>query len=395
MTDVDLFERDLEASLRSYASEAPTVEDPKAFALAIALEHPLRSGWMHRPSSRTIAWIFVGAAVILAVIALGVLGVGRQPSDLVVVPRNPMPDELFGVRTAGTYSLDVNDSFLLREPGGQPVEWAGAAGAFVPAGDEASGAGDLVIRAAGPCGDGRYTIQTDIAPVGEVPAPSASGGNPTPAPGVTPLDLVGEGQPFVLVPVNDSCADRLAILASGPWDIKRIELIAGRGYDSMSFTEPFDFLMPVADPTVPLPGERSSTKGVLRIGNGYSWSSSFHDDVPVFADVCDTQSPILDDIPATPEDVGAWLRSSTGLTVGDPVQVPVDGRIALSFAIEPSDRCVSFDPPLGGTQFNLGFRVYAIPTDDDTILYVVWSDAGSLAPIAIAADELVRSMRFR
>ena len=384
MTDVDMFERSLMASLRAYAADAPTLDDPAAFARLIAVEHPRRRAWLTRPLTRSVGWVLIGAALILAtIVALAVAGGSRPPSDPLLVPRNPMPDELFGVRTSGGYSLDVNDTFLLRGPNGEPLEWAGSAVEFVP---RIGDVGDLVIAAAEPCGEGRYSIRTDSPPDGGVPAPSASGGNPTPVPGVTPLELVGEGRPFVLVPITDACADRFAILTSGPWEPERVELVAGQRYDSMDFTEPFDFIMPFADPNMALAGEGSLTKGVLRLGNGDNWSSSFHDDVPVFADVCDTRSAMLNDVPATPEDVGAWLRSSGDLIVADPTELTVDGRTALAFLTTPLEGCESFDPPLRGTQFHLGNAVYAIPTGDDTILYVVWG---------VPRDDLVSSITFK
>src|SRR5262245_45287808 len=63
---------------------------------------------------------------------------GPRVSDPLVFLPNPMPDELFGVRTIEITpyggksghpfpSLDVNDVFLLRGPSGEALEWAGAA----------------------------------------------------------------------------------------------------------------------------------------------------------------------------------------------------------------------------------------------------------------------------
>ena len=264
MIDVDTFERDLTASLRRYAAEAPTLNDPAGFAKSIALEHPRRRGWLGHPIARTVGWVLLGVALILATfVALGIAGGSRPPTDPLLVLRNP---------------------------------------------------------------------------------------------------------------------------TSGPSEPERVELVAGQRYDSMDFTEPFDFIMPFADPNMALAGEGSLTKGVLRLGNGDNWSSSFHDDVPVFADICDTGSAMLNDVPATPEDVGAWLRSSGDLIVSDPTELTVDGRIALAFMTTPLEGCESFDPPLGGTQFHLGNAVYAIPTGDDTILYVVWG---------VPRDDLVSSITFK
>ena len=392
MTDFDAFDQRLAGAFRSYAADAPTVDDPAAFARVIALEHPRRGTWRARPLVRTVGWVLVGAALILAaLLGLAVIVGGRPPIDPLVVPRNPMPDELFGVRSAGGYSLDVNDTFLLRGQDGEPLEWAGTAVDFVPRIGEA---GDLVVGAAAPCGEGRYSIRTDTPPVGQAPAPSASGGNPTPLPAVTPLDLVGQGRPFVLIPIVDACSDRLAILTSGEWAFERIELVADQRYDSMDFTEPFRFVMPEADPRVSPAVQHTTTKGVLRVGNGYSWSSYFYDDLPVFADACDPGGAIRPDIPQTPEEVGDWLRSSTGITVGSPVQVPVDGRTALLFEPRVREACRSFAPERGENSYRFGVPFYAIPTGDDTILYVVSSDGGDVPSDAVVADEIVRSMTF-
>jgi hypothetical protein len=161
----------------------------------------------------------------------------------------------------------------------------------------------------------------------------------------------------------------------------------------MSFTEPFEFVMPVADPNVPPAVARSWGKGVFRVGNGYSWTSFFVDDVPVPADVCDARSGLLADVPASPEDVAAWLRGAHGITVTQERDLVVDGRTARSFSIS-GDGCDQWTPPLGPGEFYYGFRVYAIPTGDDTILYLPWSDGGSLPFIERAADELVRSLTF-
>ncbi len=39
-------------------------------------------------------------------------------------------------------------------------------------------------------------------------------------------------------------------------------------------------------------------------------------------------------------------------------------------------------------------RVFAIPSGDDTILYVGWSDPGSQPGVEQGTEELVRSMTF-
>ena len=178
-----------------------------------------------------------------------------------------------------------------------------------------------------------------------------------------------------------------------------VDVATGERYDSMNFSEPFEFIMPAGGESGNVT-ERPLRKGVLRIGNDYSWSSAFLDDVPVHADVCDPRSALLEDIPATPDSVKAWLRSSPALTVSDPTSIVVNGRTALAFPVGGTfpGLCARSDSSLHSqAEFPLGvvvYVVYAIPTGDDTILYVIWSDGGDW-PDTELPDQLVRSIVFR
>jgi hypothetical protein len=150
---------------------------------------------------------------------------------------------------------------------------------------------------------------------------------------------------------------------------------------------------------------RIGTDRALRVGTVY-WQSYFIDDLPIQRDACDPTRGTLPEV-LDPEATGEWLRSS-GLRVTGPVDVPVDGRIALRWDVEAGDTQTNGTPciersvmwavdkeyfPLGYA-FASGFAYYAIPTDTDTILYVVWSDAGSLDSTRAGAEELVRSITF-
>lgn len=406
MTDHDTFDRRLADSLRRYAADQPTLDDPLEFARTIALNHPRRSAWtavFGRQGGRRVALILLAALLIVASL-LALAGAGAR--WLPVAPRQPMPDELFGEYQttviaaapgvpAGVYTLDVNGPSLLRSPSGEALGWAGVADAIIPT---PSGGIDLALRAGGSCGDARYAVVVGEDGRDASPGPSASQAvmDPTPGPSQSALQSIGDGEPIRFVPIADECADRVSILTSGPWAHPEGKLVAGNRYRSMSFTEPFEFVMPVADPSVPPAVARMSRKGVFRVGNGYSWTSFFVDDVPVAADVCDGGGGILADVPATPEEVGAWLRAAPRITVTDERDLVVDGRTAKSFSININgdDVCGLWTPPLGPGEFYYGFRVYAIPTGDDTILYLPWSDGGSFPYIERAADELVRSMTF-
>jgi hypothetical protein len=406
MTDQDAFDRRLADSLRRYSADRPTLSDPRAFALSIALNHPRRSPWsavIVRRGSRWIAMILVGVLLIVAaLLALAGTGALQMP----VAPRQPMPDELFGEYQAtviavaprvavGVYTFDVNGPSLLRGATGDALRWAGVADSIV---QTPSGGVDLVVRAAGSCGNARYAIVVGDDGRDVSPGPSASQGGfePTPGPSRSALQSIGDGEPIRFVPIADECPDRVSILTAGPWAHPVVQLVAGSRYRSMSFTEPFEFTMPGGDPSVPPAVARFWGKGVFRVGNGYSWTSFFVDDVPVAADVCDVGSGVLADVPATPEDVGAWLRGARGITVTEERDVVIDGRTAKSFSIRihGDDSCGLWTSPLGPGEFYFGFRVYAIPTGDDTILYLPWSDGGSFPDTQRTSDELVRSMTF-
>ena len=403
MTDFDPFDRRLAEAFGRYAADRPTLDDPLQFARAIARDHPRTSAWssvIARRSTRRLVLIAVGALLMLATVyALAGSGAFRRP----IGPSGAQPDELFGdfqatvtaprpPVPAGIYTLDVNSPSLLRSPSGEALTWAGRAGATVPT---LAGGLDLAIRADGSCGDARYAVVVGDGVRDPSPGPSASpaGSDPTAGSSQSVLQAVGAGEPFRLLPIADECADRVAILTSGPWAHRTAALVAGNRYRSISFTEPFDFVMPVADPNVPPAVARFWGKGVFKIGNGYSWTSFFVDDVPVAANVCDPSGGLFADVPATPSAVGAWLRGGRGITVTAERDLAVDGRAAKSFEIH-GDGCGTWTAPLDPGEFYYGFRVYAIPTGDDTILYLPWSDGGSSLAIETAADELVRSMTF-
>jgi len=199
-------------------------------------------------------------------------------------------------------------------------------------------------------------------------------------------------------PTPTSVTSGIPIGASGS-----VELHVGGRYQASAFSEPFGFVTPQFDPTVDqgdgvvaVAEQLGSTGGVLRIQYGCCWATWLIDDQPVSADVCDPavdlSSGTLPDIPFTPREVASWLGSSQTLVLGDPVEIPVDGRTALRFDIRaPLAHCRV--ATTSGT-YPLDTRVFAIPSGDDTILYVTWSDPGSRPYVERSADELVRSMTF-
>lgn len=227
-------------------------------------------------------------------------------------------------------------------------------------------------------------VPRDSSGVGALPlaaTASASAGTPPtagPGPSASP---VASAQPSA-----SATALPEATPAGGP-------LVPGETNDSLAFSEPFHFVVPATDPTPTM--RQWGTQGGLRIGSGCCWNSWFIDDLPVNVDVCDWTKGRLADVPATPQAVGEWLRSASGLKVADPIEIPVDGRTALRFDVQTSRSavCRGSDAPSNSPSVT-GFRYYAIPTGDDTILYVVWADPGSYPSVKAGADALVRSMTF-
>jgi hypothetical protein len=400
MLESDPFDRRLAKALRRYATDAPTIGDPAGFAGAIARQHPRRARWLDAvvsPAGRRLVWIVVVVALVVVSLVL-LAGVGSSRPELPLA----MPDAMFGGYRAtvsaageqvpaGDYTLDVNDASLLRGPEGEPLAWAGVARAVV---STPAGGLDLEIRGSLLCGDARYAIRLEGDDPDPSPGPSASGGNPTPDPSALPLQRLGDGEAFRLVPVAESCGDRRSILTSGPWSHPTIEMTAGETYGSIDFTEPFTFVFPTSKAEVKSL-EQPWGKGILRLGNSYDWRGYFVDDVELGADQCHPDRGTLADIPATPAEVEAWLRSSPGLRVGDAVQLAVDGRIALAIPVEFVD-CEDFftGPQRRGTfYFGSHARIYAIPTGDDLILFSATS--WGMPDLDDVTDELIRSIRFQ
>jgi hypothetical protein len=414
MTDHDPFDLRIGDALRAYAAEAPVQVDAAAFARAVVGERSRRSRWsgLRVPSGRrsALVWVVVGAlAVVGSILALAAVGALRSSRvELSVDPSFPIPAELYGEWQAevsangprvpaGQYTLDLNARDVIRGPAAASLDWAGRAVAFIPNGPDAY---DVVIASAGGCGTGRYSLRA-TEPVTTPGEPSAS----PHAGGVSPT--LDQSETVRLTPVQDECADRLAILGAASWTRARaIETLRlgpfapGETYGSGSFTEPFTFVMPRVDDhgeNAGLPDQfryasRYVADGGLRFGGPW-WSMRFIDDLPVHADLCDVTSAVTPDVPQTPPEIEAWLRSSRGLTVSEPVAVPVDGRTALRVDLD-AESCRSTRLPLGG-YYSYLMRAYAIPTGDDAILLIGGSDAVNVEAVKAAMDAFVRSMHFR
>jgi hypothetical protein len=288
-----------------------------------------------------------------------------------------LPAELHGVWRGDGHRIDLRADVLVSTESGKPLP---AYGATLDASRRMGVANTFIVRVAGTCGVGVYSVVRRH------------------------LDELA------FTALSDPCVDRRALLVSTAWTYgdqragpELGPFVAGQTYDSGIFTEPFSFVMPVVDGTgdnVGLPEQFRAawpevSAGGLRFGGSW-WSMTFVDDLPVNSDLCDQTSPLLADIPSTPQAVGRWLRSNRGARVTEGTPVPVDGRAALRFDLEE----VVAAPPCDGGRLPAGgffpalLRAYAIPTGGDTILLFGGSDGVNWTAVKEAMESFVRSMDF-
>jgi hypothetical protein len=179
-----------------------------------------------------------------------------------------------------------------------------------------------------------------------------------------------------------------------------------------TFSEPFSYTMPAfpVEGTAPITGEAfdpspggqpPAIDRAYRVFSNVWGSVTFHDDESLPADMCRPSGSSIDDVPATPDDVGRWLQSAVGLLTSAPVTMTVDGRPAMVWDTQTGGHCddvASRLPPWFGADER--HRIYAVPTGSDTILVITWGvDWGNgseehLDGVNAATDELVRSMKF-
>jgi hypothetical protein len=187
----------------------------------------------------------------------------------------------------------------------------------------------------------------------------------------------------------------------------------GTTVQAADFTEPFAFTVPAfptADPPTPVAflGEGVGPPYKSMTVNSGAWGKvTFHDDQALPVDLCLPTGFQIDDVPATPQAVGDWLQSSTGLEVTAAEALDVDGRTALRWDIHlPDGVCdeqsevVAQGVPYPWFAGGEDHRVYAVPTGADTILVFTWG-VGFMGlseeygdSVNAATDDLVRSMTF-
>jgi hypothetical protein len=179
-------------------------------------------------------------------------------------------------------------------------------------------------------------------------------------------------------------------------------LTVGTTYVVEQFGEPLTFTVPSSLSETDVLGDITDARN-FRVDAWDYGIVTFYDDVRVVDDVCNPTALI--DTPASPTDVGTWLSGAAGATVGEPIELIIQGRPALAFDVALGEECVTgSEPPIPGNAFwfqaGEHHRVYAIPTGDDTILGVTWGTefggAGEefLDTLHAAVDDLVRSMNF-
>ena len=177
-------------------------------------------------------------------------------------------------------------------------------------------------------------------------------------------------------------------------------LAAGTTYRANGLSQPLSFVMPPGFPStgVAVTGDPWADGNTLRVYSEGFYALTIHDDVTMAKDLCNDNKGQID-LPATPDAIESWLRSSSQTTVSKTTSLEVDGRTAHRWDVTFGPRCQQVPPPSGpGAEVWMGpqekHRFYAIPTGTDTILAITWGDGVNDAAINDAADKLVQSMTF-
>ena len=387
MTAHDTFERRLGEALLAYAADAAIEPDPMRFASEIVAEHPRGrfAALMRGLAPTRLRPLWLAIVLALVAVAVGVALVGMRPPEpnlpLVIDP--PVPDQLFGrwVRDGNASGyLDLNSTFLLHEADGRALDSLGSVVGFLPANAGAT-EGRVLIHASLPCGDASYRVVSDDPPVdGPTAAPAPPGSAQPPA----RIDRIRFVDPV------DLCPDRRAILAAQAWEPLRLTLTGGGTYDSLDFGEPFHMVLPLdvaAGLFSPEAGSMYQLRpNQLRLSHTW-WNAAFVDDIPVNRVPCRPDLGTLPDIPASVDEVGAWLTSATEIRFDGPTELVVDGRRALRW--ETGDDCRAEGPAV--SDLAAGYEYYAIPTGDDVILFVVRADTRNESRVA---EKIVLGLHF-
>lgn len=230
--------------------------------------------------------------------------------------------------------------------------------------------------------------------LGAFPAPLGPGA-PSPTPGATPSTT----------PAPSPTPGLAGFPGSGP----RVTLTSGATYQAVPFSQPMKLTMPDdgalgADAVVE--GFTYAGGHTMQISYGpMNVGMTIHDDFRIDTNLC-MPTGAVQEVPATPEAVGAWLHDQLPTWVGiegetkwvvDQPDMTVDGRVAKVFDVRTSHDCRS-DTAVGdvSTYSNQLHRFYAIPTGTDTILVITWNQGGTMSDGIVndIADQLVESLEF-
>lgn len=389
MTARDTFDRRLGKALLAYAADAAVDPDPVGFAAQIAAAHPRNrfaafAGGLVRMQLHPL-WLVIVLLLLAAVVGMALVGMRPlepQPPGLVIGP--PVPDQLYGRwvsdGSADRY-LDLNSASLLHEADGRAVDWLGSVVGFLPA-SQGTIDGRVLIHSSLPCGDASYRLVPDETPLEGPTAAPAPSSSEQPRPSF--FDRIRFADPV------DPCPARQSFLANHPWTRLTVRLTAGGTFRSLDFGEPFQLMLP-ADAGLGLFDSSVGTMyqlvpGQVRISHPW-WNGEFVDDVPVNRVPCRPDLGTLPDIPASVDEVEAWLNTATEVRFIKRTELVVDGRRALRWEI--SDLCRTETPAI--SELAAGYEFYAIPTGDDVILFVVRADTANESKVA---ERIVLALRF-
>jgi hypothetical protein len=151
------------------------------------------------------------------------------------------------------------------------------------------------------------------------------------------------------------------------------DLTPGATYLTSGFTQPFTFTLPTGfNGTVS--GDIWPGGGTFRLRDDRTGAVTFHDDVPLLDDFCHPTGTL----PDVPDDVGAWLTGSDGLTVSasHTVDGAESGRTYWDIKLGAKCPAAGIDQLPEGPVVNFSqgerHRVYDVKVGNDHIVVFTW-----------------------
>jgi hypothetical protein len=180
-------------------------------------------------------------------------------------------------------------------------------------------------------------------------------------------------------------------------------LTQGTTYAASDFGEPFQFTLPSGTDVPPFQGDiwDADTFRLRPVSSSGGGAITFHDDVRLLNDFCHPTGTV-DDVPATVQKVGTWIKSMRGVAISKSATLETaDGRTVPYWDIKLGPSCIADENPgKAVVSFSAGekHRIYAVPTPNDVFVVFTWG-AGykgegdeALARLNPMTDSIIESM---